>query len=326
MIDMSIGNPSIFSLDYENTDLVDDSTFLIGIKDNLGYNKQGCIAALENRIRKLHHHHRDTALDIRHTNAQILVGHGATQIYMGMLQYASARGGVTVDKPYWFRTVKMAAMRSCEIVNSSPRELVTIPNNPDGRTGIYYAQDYIDTVYNWPWYYPSSGAHSFNNYKHTLLTTPSLALFSLGKMSGHCGSRLGWAQINDPDLYDFLKDYVEYDSGGVSIEAQLRAVKIIDYVLDQANPYYKFQRELEKRKHTLKTSLNPSLFYYLDYLPGMFAWLTAADPGLDMFKHFSKLGIKVTPGVNCGGNINQCRINLGESKAVWDAFIDKVRS
>jgi aspartate/methionine/tyrosine aminotransferase len=319
LVDLSIGNPSIFSNCYRSQT---NSEFNIHVSANLGYNKQGMVADLTRSVKDLHNEFHGNSNLVPDENTDIVAGHGATQLLMGLLQYIKTTGkALSVPTPYWFRILKMADMRGAPI-RDGYNKLITLPNNPDGASTGVSENDYLDSVYHWPWYYSST--EDFKRYTSLISSRPKIAIFSLGKMSGHCGTRLGWAQINDPKLAAFMRDYIEYDAGGVSIEAQLRGASIIDSLLHGDFNLNSFSEILNSRKEKLVTLANALGFKYDSKSPGMFAWLTHSDTTINALDLFKELGVKVTPGTLCGGRAHQCRLNLGEPNEVWKEFCEKV--
>lgn len=275
MIDLSIGNPSIFEKEY---DLRQGSCMLwntsLNVDAHLPYNKQGCINDLSSAVHNLHSkYHAASALDPNLTGARIVVGHGATQLIMGLLQYISVSGkSISIPKPYWFRMPKMAAMRNAKIEEGYTK-LITLPNNPDGTILSGAGSSYLDAVYHWPWYYQDDD--SFEQATSAIQGIPPISIFSLGKLSGHCGTRLGWALVSDNALYSFLRDYVEYDAGGVSVEAQLRGAQVINWMLASECSFPEFREELIKRKAEMNTYMAEPLGFKSNWQrPGMFGWLT----------------------------------------------------
>ncbi|KAI5312546.1 hypothetical protein L3X38_041719 [Prunus dulcis] len=105
-------------------------------------------------------------------------------------------------------------------------EFVTSPNNPDGKLNKAVlhgpnASAIYDRVYYWPHF--------------TAIPNPAdddLMLFSLSKLTGHAGSRFGWAVIKNESVYQKMTEYMSSSSMGVSRDAQLRALKLINVVLE----------------------------------------------------------------------------------------------
>ncbi|KAK4710150.1 hypothetical protein R3W88_004663 [Solanum pinnatisectum] len=77
-------------------------------------------------------------------------------------------------------------------------EFVTCPNNPDG----HFNKAVLLTI-GWPHY--------------TAIPSPmdeDLMLFTLPKLTGHAGSRFGWAIVKDKDVYDRMVEYIDLNTYG----------------------------------------------------------------------------------------------------------------
>ncbi|KAM6542254.1 hypothetical protein CsatB_006701 [Cannabis sativa] len=106
-------------------------------------------------------------------------------------------------------------------------EMVTSPNNPDGQLKCARfqhpnAKAIYDRVYYWPHY-------------TTISTTPAdddIMLFSLSKLTGHGGSRFGWAVVKDKTVFEKMDKYLSINTMGVSHESQLRALKLMKVVIE----------------------------------------------------------------------------------------------
>ena len=99
-------------------------------------------------------------------------------------------------------------------------EFITSPNNPDGTireqqvagsTAVY------DRAYWWPHFTPITAAED------------DIMMFTLSKLTGHAGSRVGWALVKDPALAQRIKRY----TGSLSHDAQLRAATLLQYLVAQ---------------------------------------------------------------------------------------------
>ncbi|GLJ26926.1 hypothetical protein SUGI_0527030 [Cryptomeria japonica] len=142
-----------------------------------------------------------------------------------------------------------AWVKKSEFLNSSTFiEFVTSPNNPDGllKKGVLTSKnvkDIYDHAYYWPHY--------------TGIPRPAnedIMLFTLSKVTGHAGSRLGWAIVKDYDVYEKMYDYVEENTLGVSHDTQLRTTILLKAIVNG----YKQKKQMEKR-HTDEKQL---LFHY----------------------------------------------------------------
>ncbi|CAL9020431.1 unnamed protein product [Prunus brigantina] len=201
-------------------------------------------AELEGHIRKLHATVGNAATQGRY----IVFGAGSTQLLNAAVHAlssdnssnSSSPASVVATIPY-YRLYKTQTefFRSLDyrfegdtfsFLNISEAgkviEFVTSPNNPDGKLNKAVlhgpnASAIYDRVYYWPHF--------------TAIPNPAdddLMLFSLSKLTGHAGSRFGWAVIKNESVYQKMTEYMSSSSMGVSRDAQLRALKLINVVLE----------------------------------------------------------------------------------------------
>ncbi|GJN25317.1 hypothetical protein PR202_gb13131 [Eleusine coracana subsp. coracana] len=102
-------------------------------------------------------------------------------------------------------------------------EFVTSPNNPDTllqKPILGGASAIVDHAYYWP--------------HITHIPAPAdedVMLFTMSKLSGHAGSRFGWALIRDKNVAKRAYEYVQNSSLGASQDTQLRMLKIVKVIL-----------------------------------------------------------------------------------------------
>ncbi|XP_030504207.2 tryptophan aminotransferase-related protein 3-like [Cannabis sativa] len=107
-------------------------------------------------------------------------------------------------------------------------EIVTSPNNPDGKLNRARfqhpnAKAIYDRVYYWPHF--------------TAISAPAdddIMFFSLSKLTGHAGTRFGWAVVKDEIVFTRMNKYLSVNTMGVSHESQLRALHLMKVIIDQA--------------------------------------------------------------------------------------------
>lgn len=105
-------------------------------------------------------------------------------------------------------------------------EFVTSPNNPDGQPNKAVlsgpnAKAIHDHAYYWPHFSP--------------IPTPAdedVMVFTISKLTGHAGTRFGWAIIKDKAVYDRMIQYMDLNTMGVSRDSQLRALKLLKVVIE----------------------------------------------------------------------------------------------
>ncbi|XP_052140566.1 tryptophan aminotransferase-related protein 3-like [Oryza glaberrima] len=102
-------------------------------------------------------------------------------------------------------------------------EFVTSPNNPDTalrKPVLAGSSAIVDHAYYWP--------------HLTHIPAPAdedVMLFTASKLSGHAGSRFGWALIRDEKVAKRALSYVEQSIMGASRDTQLRMLKILKVIL-----------------------------------------------------------------------------------------------
>lgn len=112
--------------------------------------------------------------------------------------------------------------------NSKSRfiEFVTSPNNPDGKLNKRVLQGpNVRTIYDHAYLWPH----------FTAIPSPAdedLMLFTISKLTGHAGSRFGWAIIKDELVYQKMSTHLRLNAMGVSRDVQLRALQLLDVVLE----------------------------------------------------------------------------------------------
>lgn len=142
-------------------------------------------------------------------------------------------------------------VESSQSVNSTARfvEIIASPNNPSAfiQECVLEGQN-VKTVYDHAYYWPH----------FTAITEPvneDVMLFTLSKVTGHAGSRLGWAIVKDFNVYQKMTEYVIGNTLGVSHDSQLRATTLLRTVIAGYQGKLKEGKADESRNQTL-------LFHY----------------------------------------------------------------
>ncbi|KAI9399221.1 hypothetical protein POPTR_002G063800v4 [Populus trichocarpa] len=106
-------------------------------------------------------------------------------------------------------------------------EFVTSPNNPDGQLKKAVLQGpsvktIHDLAYFWPHFTPIPAP-----------ADEDLMVFTISKLTGHAGSRFGWALIKNEAVYQRMLAYMSLSTHGVPRETQLRVLKLLKVVLEE---------------------------------------------------------------------------------------------
>ncbi|KAF2297511.1 hypothetical protein GH714_024789 [Hevea brasiliensis] len=186
---------------------------------------------LENHIRRLHSVVGNANTDGRY----IIFGAGATQLLNAAVHALSSNddGDDTSSSPsrvvasipyypvyreqteffqsedYRFDGDTMSRKNKMDYLSNNYIELVTSPNNPDGQLKKVVLQGESvktihDLAYNWPHF--------------TAIPAPAdedLLIFTVSKLTGHAGSRFGWAIVKDEAVYQIMLTYINLSVYGV---------------------------------------------------------------------------------------------------------------
>ncbi|XP_050367034.1 tryptophan aminotransferase-related protein 4-like [Argentina anserina] len=232
---------------------------------------------LERLIRKVH----DIAGNAVTQGRYIVVGAGSTHLLNAAVQalssssndssdsLSSSPASIVVTIPYYalyetqteyFQSVNYkfegdgSLLKNISDGSKRVIEFVTAPNNPDGKLnnanfeGPNSAAIY-DRVYYWPHFTP--------------IPTPAnddVMVFSISKLTGHAGTRLGWAVIKDEAVYQRMLHHTLISNLGISRDAQLRAMKLLNVVVEGGGKeifkfgYTTMRKRWERLRNTLSLS------------------------------------------------------------------------
>jgi L-tryptophan--pyruvate aminotransferase len=121
-------------------------------------------------------------------------------------------------------------------------EFVTSPNNPDGEVRVPRSSASMavyDRAYWWPHFGPVSSADD------------ELMIFTLSKLTGHAGTRIGWALVKNQTVASKMARYI-HARGRVSHDGMLRASKLLQHMITTAGaPLHWAQAKMDSRWATL---------------------------------------------------------------------------
>lgn len=216
----------------------------------------------------------------------IIITNGAKQA-LGACFYALQRMGkktVGMRTPYWALIPPLVRMHGLEPLTSfegADANLLLLPNNPDGFSDIHYNAAPLldhrekgvpcvhDAAYYTPVYLPMG---------HPLPTLGDVQVYSISKMFGLSGLRLGYVVCPNKEFYKLILEYMEAMTVGTSIVSQI----FLHDLLNQMRGYPTKVGAFEGRSHmaldeakNLITQVDPEV---LEVPPnvilsqGMFGW------------------------------------------------------
>ncbi|RID49782.1 hypothetical protein BRARA_H00559 [Brassica rapa] len=312
--------------------------------------------ALETVIRKLHSVVGNAVTD----NRFVIFGSGSTQLLAAAVHALSLTNSsssgparLLASVPYYamykeqaefFDSVHLKfegdafAWKNSERNDNTTQviEVVTSPNNPDGKLkravldgpNVKTIHDY---AYYWPYFSPI-----------TVPADEDLSLFSLSKTTGHAGSRFGWGLVKDKTVYENMKRYITLSSMGVSRTTQLHVLQLLNVVVrDGGDNIFHFGHEtLKKRWETLNKVLSLSTRFSLqkikpeycnyfkkvrDFTPS-YAWVKCERPGdANCYEIFREAKITGRDGKVFGSEESFVRLSLIRSQDDFDHLIDMLK-
>ncbi|CAA0328023.1 L-tryptophan--pyruvate aminotransferase 1 [Arabidopsis thaliana] len=220
-------------------------------------------------------------------------------------------------------------------------ELVTSPNNPDGtiretvvnRPDDDEAKVIHDFAYYWPHYTPITRRQDHD-----------IMLFTFSKITGHAGSRIGWALVKDKEVAKKMVEYIIVNSIGVSKESQVRTAKILNVLKEtcksesESENFFKYGREMmknrwEKLREVVKESdaftlpKYPEAFcnYFgksLESYPA-FAWLGTKEE-TDLVSELRRHKVMSRAGERCGSDKKHVRVSMLSREDVFNVFLERL--
>ncbi|KAI4346547.1 hypothetical protein L6164_007436 [Bauhinia variegata] len=216
-------------------------------------------------------------------------------------------------------------------------EFVTSPNNPDGKlTSAVLQGSNVKSIYDYTYFWPH----------FTAIPAPAdedLMLFTISKLTGHAGTRFGWAIIKDADVYERMLTYLTVNTIGVSRDAQLRALKLLNVVVEgEGREIFEFgYTTMRDRWIRLKNVLSKSKRFSLQKLSSQYcsffqrtrdpstayAWLKCErEEDKDCYTVLRAAGINGHPGSNYSADDRYMRLSLIRSKDDFEILINKLKT
>jgi Allinase len=232
----------------------------------------------------------------------VVLGTGCTLLYAAAMfagQRLYGRGGpsgyinVFAKAPYYdgYRTwadITPGVTRFTQAMNLTAEEqeatveIVTYPNNPDGvlRKSVYPAapMHVYDLVYFWPSIFAPQDIH---------VADFDIMLFSMSKLSGHAGSRFGWALVRNAKVAALMQEFIDRVEVQVSEDSQFRALNLLRSMTNGgprgAHAFFKFIRgKMLQRWATLKDlfarQVQPASLDLLSAPGTCYAWIECTSP------------------------------------------------
>lgn len=255
--------------------------------------------------------------------SKIIITTGAKMGLAGCF-YAMKMSGynkIHLKTPFWPSLPSLITREGLEyshFIDECDCSLIVAPNNPNGEVdfnqlvdgpvihdGAYYTKSYIQNI-------------------DVGKTFGSLQIYSMAKMYGISGARIGWICCHDMKYYNYLTKFVESITAGTSTISQALLLFLLNK--EKENPNIRTECEnyvfnyLENNRKYLFENLDRNRFEFpssWQLQSGMFAWIKSE------IQDFNSVGVNIMPGKPFG-NSEYIRINLAVKYEILTQAIDKI--
>jgi len=265
--------------------------------------------------------------------APVIITNGAKQA-LGAVFYALRKNGrlqLNMRKPYWALIPPLAEMHglSCVYDEAGDATLSLAPNNPDGFMPDFSllentcSQQLKQPLIHDAAYY----THIYLPRSVELVNVGDVQIFSISKMLGLSGLRLGYVVCRNVEFYKLIQQYIEAMTVGVSITSQKLLYKLMADIMEpQPSLLKEFEdtcySSLEENKKMLSSVNSEVLEVDDDFYKtaGMFGWFKVGNKA-----DFIKSKINIIDGALFGvpGFI---RMNLAFEKSKMKEIINRLNS
>jgi aspartate/methionine/tyrosine aminotransferase len=265
-------------------------------------------------------------------NAPVIITNGAKQA-LGAAFYACKQMGKSklgMRNPYWALIPPLAKQHGLECAEKYDCYLSIMPNNPDGFIHDYEYAKYLDSYHR---YLGIPFIHDAAYYTHVYLPDSyvlgplgNIQIYSISKMYGLSGLRLGYVVCHDREFYQHIIQYMEMMTVGVSTFSQGFLHELLRE--EETHPELSRQFEVEARNELYRAKFLARTIHQdvlevpkdFEQSNGMFGWFKLG-PRCD----FKKAKINVNDGALFGGP-GMVRINLGLQTDVLKEAIARLNS
>lgn len=265
-------------------------------------------------------------LEARHGHP-VIITNGAKQA-LGACFYAIKKLGwntCSMKSPYWALIPPLATMHGVhssfvqqpDTKDNNPF-LLLAPNNPDGQCEtaeqlLELEQQYkhadLPFIHDAAYY-----THIYLSQEHSLPAVGDVQIYSISKMLGLSGLRIGYVVCKNPKFYSLIQEYMEAMTVGVSIASQSWlhfAFTIMNQNPELVNQFEQSCADTLKHNKKLCLNIDPDVLQVPDNIVdsvGMFGWFKIGAKA-----DFIKSKINLIEGTLFGAP-GMCRMNLA-----WDA-------
>jgi aspartate/methionine/tyrosine aminotransferase len=265
--------------------------------------------------------------------APVIITNGAKQA-LGACFYALKRMGkssIGMRTPYWALIPPLAKMHDMVCVDEYDYTwdsyLSLSPNNPDGHLDNLKERAKYCQLMDVPLIHDA--AYYSHVYMHPTIDLPQFGdvqIYSVSKMFGLSGLRLGYAVCSNPEFYRYIQEYMETMTVGVSVIPQIfleQLLKKMQRKPDLTQEFELLARNSLTNAKEIMEEVDPEVLEIpnnLSEIPGMFGWFKVGPKC-----NFTQARINAIDG-SLFGVPGYVRINLAFSTRRMREIVDRLNS
>lgn len=270
--------------------------------------------------------------------APVIITNGAKQA-LGACFYAIKKLGWNFcheKSPHWALVPPLAEMHGIEMIHANGPHiddrapfLLLSPNNPDGHCespeylkliSQQYKEDNLPFIHDGAYY-----THIYLPETHTLPAIGDVQIFSISKMLGLSGLRIGYVVCHNEEYYKLIQQYMEAMTVGVSIASQAWLFDLLDR---RMRSYPTLVQQFEgtsslmlRENKKLCLTIDPEILEVpsdLPDIPGMFGWFKVGPKA-----NFKESKINFIDGALFGGP-GMVRMNLAFNPSMMEEIVKRI--
>lgn len=266
--------------------------------------------------------------------APVIITNGAKQA-LGACFYALQQMGkktVGMRTPYWALIpplVKMHGLEPLASFEGADANLLLLPNNPDGFSDIHtqagpikdHRENGVPLIHDAAYY-----THIYLPWGHPLNSIGDVQIYSISKMLGLSGLRLGYVVCPNKEFYKWVLHYMENMTVGVSVMSQI----FLYDLMRRMNAYPTLTQQFEGQSHAdlddakkIIMKVNPEVLEVPSntfLIQGMFGWFKVGQKA-----DFAKAKINFISG-DLFGVPGMVRMNLAFNGETMEEIVRRLNS
>lgn len=267
--------------------------------------------------------------------APVIITNGAKQA-LGASFHALRRMGkkkLGMRTPYWALIPPLVKMHGLEPLTSyvgADCNLLLLPNNPDGfssRADVVQGfsnnckEKGVPLIHDAAYY-----THTYLPSDHPLDSVGDIQIYSISKMLGLSGLRIGYVVCKNVEFYKYIQEYMEAMTVGVSVVSQIFLYDLMNKMNSYPELTNQFEdlsfQALQNSKGVVK-KIRPDVLEVpldIDSTPGMFGWFKVGAAA-----NFTESKINLIDGALFGVP-EMVRMNLGFNTEKMEEIVRRLNS